>query len=81
MAKTLEVFYSIQNGRPSIKFHIAEVVEEAAKEKLVAFVAGPGFYIDEGKGLNELRMSYGHLSYEQLEKGISTLAELIKERI
>lgn len=35
MAKTLEVFYSIQNGRPSIKFHIAEVVEEAAKEKLV----------------------------------------------
>lgn len=65
---------------PSDKIDTRELLE-AAKEKLVAFVAGPGFYIDEGKGLNELRMSYGHLSYEQLEKGISTLAELIKERI
>lgn len=35
MAKTLEVYYTIQNGRPSIKFHIAEEVEGAAKEKFI----------------------------------------------
>ena len=35
MAKTVEVFYTIQNGRPSIKFHIAEEVEGAAEEKVV----------------------------------------------
>ena len=35
MAKTVEVFYTIQNGRPSIKFHIAEEVEGLAKEKFL----------------------------------------------
>ena len=35
MAKTAEVFYTIQNGRPSIKFHISEEVDGAAKEKFV----------------------------------------------
>lgn len=35
MAKTAEVFYTFQNGRPSIKFHIAEEVEGSAKEKFI----------------------------------------------
>jgi len=49
MAKTVEVFYTIQNGQPSIKFHIAEEVEGAAKEKVIELLKDlplPGGVID-----------------------------------
>ena len=35
MAKTVEIFYAIQNGRPSIRFHVTDIVEGNAKEKIL----------------------------------------------
>ena len=46
MAKTVEVFFAIQKGQPSIQVHITDVVEGNAKEKILEMIdelpiAGP----------------------------------------
>lgn len=33
MAKTVELFYELQNGRPSLRFHVVDTVEGNARDK------------------------------------------------
>lgn len=48
----------------------------------VAFVAGEGFYIEDGgKGKNCMRLSFGSVKPQRIESGMEKLAGLVRSRI
>jgi len=51
-----------------------------AIEKKVAYVIGSVFHCD-GKGQNTMRLNFSYPTLEQIDIGISRLADTIKERI
>lgn len=48
----------------------------------VAFVAGAGFFVHgQGKGKNCMRLSYGNVTTEQIEKGIQILGTVLQNHL
>lgn len=56
-------------------------LRERADETGAAFVAGDGFFVEEGKGHDCMRLSFGHLEYETIEEGIKRLGAYIKDNM
>jgi len=49
-----------------------------AIERKVAYVTGNAFFAD-GRGQNTLRLNYSNATVEQIERGIKSLGDLLKE--
>lgn len=48
----------------------------------VAYVPGAGFFVHgEGKGTNCMRLSYGNVSEEKIEKGMKILGDVLKRKV
>lgn len=57
----------------------SKMLADAINEK-VAYVPGKGFY-SNGKGANQMRLSYGVAEPEEIEEGIKRLAKVIKHNV
>ena len=57
MAKTLELFYAIKNGQPSVQIHVTEIVEGNIKDKLQEMMNDlPGPIAESLKGVPPARL-------------------------
>ncbi len=54
-----------------------DTLEQAANEANIYFASGKGFYVNPDDGAHALRLSYSFLSYDDLKRGIKTLAQVI----
>lgn len=52
----------------------------SAIERNVAYIGGKEFYAD-GSGANTMRLNFSNSDFERIDKGVSTLADLIKTKI
>jgi DNA-binding transcriptional MocR family regulator len=57
----------------------ASKLVSAAAEKNVAFIPGPAFYTSPGLGDNNLRMNFTFAPLKDIDKGVLSLCEAIKE--
>ena len=57
-----------------------ELFVEASKHK-VSFIPGSKFYPEGQEKFNTLRLNFTYSTFEQIEQGIRSLAELLKEKI
>jgi len=57
-----------------------ELFVEASQYK-VSFIPGSKFYPEGQEKFNTLRLNFTYSTFEQIEKGIHSLAELLKEKI
>lgn len=61
--------------------HDSKAVMAKAVEKGVAFVPGATTMIDDKAVYSTFRMNYSTASFEQIERGIKTLGDLLKEEV
>ena len=58
-----------------------ELVQEAQERCNVYYVPGDGFFVEKGKGLNTMRLSYSKVPVEKIEEGMKRLGALIVEKM
>ena len=58
----------------------SKMLADAINNAKVAYVPGTGFYVN-GKGKNQMRLSYGVAEPEEIEEGIKRLGKVIKHNI
>ena len=65
---------------PGDDIDTTELLKECAQIH-VSFMAGAGFFAEEGKGRNCMRLSFSNLSEDKIEEGMKRLGDLIKSKM
>ncbi len=67
-------------GHVEADMDMSKILLEAIEKYSVAYIQGSVFYVD-GSGLNTFRLNFSNASLEQIDKGIHSLGNLLKDKL